>query len=193
VTEDGDISRDTLTGLHSRRHFMEALEVQVARAHRDHGRLTLALIDIDNFKKVNDEAGHIGGDAVLRALAERFQNMLRADDLACRIGGDEFALLLPRASAMEAAQRLERLKRNLAKSPIWPKGVTLSYGVAQLAHNGEKTAELLARADVSLYDKKQEPPPAGSGVREPRRPRPSSGGASAVRSRGDDQPQETAE
>jgi diguanylate cyclase (GGDEF)-like protein len=193
VTEDGDISRDPLTGLHNRRRFTEALEVQVARAHRDDGRLTLALVDIDNFKKVNDEVGHIGGDAILRALAARFQSVLRPDELAWRIGGDEFALLLPDSSAMEAAQRLELLKRNLATSPVWPKGVTLSYGVAQLAHNGEKTAELLARADVSLYDKKQEPPAAGSGVREPRRPKPSSGGASAVRSRGDHQPQETAE
>ena len=81
-------SLDSLTGLPNRSHFAEALVEQVARAHGEGGALTVALLDIDNFKKLNDEAGHIRGDAVLRALAGRFQSILCPDDLACRLGRD---------------------------------------------------------------------------------------------------------
>jgi diguanylate cyclase (GGDEF)-like protein len=186
--EGGDRPLDSLTGLPNRKSFMTVLETYVARVHRDrhNGRLSIAVLDLDNFKRVNDNVGHIAGDAVLVTLAGHLRDTLRPDDVASRLGGDEFLLLLPESSATEATQRLERLASNLTENPRWPQGLTFSYGIAQLAHDQETAQELLARADNALWDNKRPPPAASSGVREPRLPTPSTGSVPLQRTRSND-------
>src|SRR5690242_16034807 len=89
---------DGLTGLHNRRYFHELLAREVTRAQRYGRELALVIFDLDDFKGINDRIGHLGGDAVLAETAARARGALRAADIACRVGGDEFAVLLPEAS-----------------------------------------------------------------------------------------------
>jgi diguanylate cyclase (GGDEF)-like protein len=172
----GDSSRsDDLTGLRNRREFNDVLRAEVARAHREGRRLSLVLLDLDKFKRVNDTLGHPKGDTVLIKFADRMREVTRAADVACRTGGEEFAVVLPGSSLDDATQFAALLDSRIAAQPIleaWD--VTVSSGVVELS-DGEDADRLLARADLALYEKKrgQPPPPGTSGVREPRRPKPS--------------------
>ena len=94
---------DALTGLHNRRYFHETLAREVARAHRYRRRLALIVIDLDDFKQINDRVGHLAGDAVLAEASERMLSVVRNADIACRVGGDEFAVVLPESSGEEAS------------------------------------------------------------------------------------------
>ncbi len=148
--------RDALTGLFNRRHFDDALHHESSRAERTGEPLTLALLDIDHFKAYNDEHGHEAGDAVLRAVAAQLQRFGRAYDVACRIGGEELAVLMPRAALAEARARLEQLRARVAAQPVQHRGaalppVTVSIGIAALAQPPGTRADLLRRADVALY------------------------------------------
>lgn len=148
-------STDQLTGLPNRRAFNDYLAAQVAQARR-HGRpLSLAMLDIDHFKRVNDTHGHPGGDRVLRTLSDRLRTHARAGEMLARIGGEEFALVIPDADAEAALTAGERLHRLVRDEPIAPAGtVTISVGLATLTGE-ESDDDLLRRADRALYAAKQ--------------------------------------
>ncbi len=150
---------DGLTGLFNRRHFGELCEKELARAGR-HGLSTaLLVLDIDHFKRVNDVHGHPTGDAVLRAIAALLRDSLRREDSAARIGGEEFALLLPRTAAPDALTLAERLRRRVRDADgLLPGGggISCSIGVAVCAGGQERIASWYARADAALYRAKEE-------------------------------------
>ncbi|MBH9551810.1 GGDEF domain-containing protein [Inhella gelatinilytica] len=150
---------DPLTGVANRRHFNEQLALALARQRRNGQPLCLMLLDLDHFKPLNDRHGHAAGDAALVQVAQRLKASLREVDLAARIGGEEFALLLPDtplAQALEVAQRLRQTLR--ATPPQWDGQalvVTVSGGVVQA--QGNSSAEgLLQAADAALYRAKGE-------------------------------------
>ena len=139
---------DSLTGLPNRRAWTRELERAIARARRTGEPLTVALLDLDHFKRFNDEHGHLGGDRLLAQSAAAWRADLRPDDILARLGGDEFAVLLPACAADDAVAVLRRL---LAGVPGLP---TCSIGFAQW--DGVATAaELVHDADVALYEAKR--------------------------------------
>jgi diguanylate cyclase (GGDEF)-like protein len=149
---------DDLTGLVNRRRFIEALESEIVRANTFHSPLSVVLGDLDHFKLVNDRFGHQTGDEVLRQFAGLVRAHLRDVDVPGRIGGEEFAILLPEtdaAGAVAVAERVRRSLRSLRPGPERGTPVTASFGVAELA-TGETGDELLRRADVALYRAKSE-------------------------------------
>ena len=168
---------DSLTGLPNRRSWMETLEREVGRAHDDGARLAVIVLDVDNLKRVNDQFGHLIADAALKGLAECIRHVVRPRDAAGRLGGDEFVVVMPASTPQDATELSTRLHGRIADQTTDPlRGMTLSYGIAEL-RNGDDSAALLIRADHELHRAKEPPPTEPSGVREPRRPKPSGGGA----------------
>jgi diguanylate cyclase (GGDEF)-like protein len=152
--------RDHLTGLHNHRYFQEKLEEEVERARRSGEGFSLVMVDLDDFKAVNDTHGHQAGDAVLRQIAERFREGLRLGDTVARYGGEEFALLLPRTSPAEAAAVVERIRQKLLDlPPVLPSGeeveIGFSAGVASFPRDAGDKRELLFLADQALYQAKR--------------------------------------
>ena len=146
---------DALTGLRNRRFFHETLLRECTRAHRYGRSLALLILDVDDFKAINERVGHLAGDTVLAETAARLRAVLRASDIACRVGGDEFAILLPEAGTRQAAQLYDRVEAAVSATPIGGIGrLTLSGGVAQLAER-EDAPTFFERADESLYRAKQ--------------------------------------
>jgi len=151
---------DGLTGTHNRRHFMELAQLQFESARRFAQPLAAIMIDIDRFKQVNDTLGHAVGDEVLRAVAERVRNTLRAVDILGRTGGEEFAVLLP-GTVREAASSVlaERIRRAVGDGAVHtesgPVHVTISLGVASAGPDCPDLAALLRAADAALYEAKQ--------------------------------------
>src|SRR5207244_3737853 len=132
---------DALTGLHNRRYFHEMLARECARAHRYNRRLGLIVFDIDDFKVVNDRIGHLAGDAVLAEAAERVKDVVRSADVACRVGGDEFAVLLPESSTADADQLYHRLLGAVSSRPVGQAGrLFVSAGIAELTEADDPTA-----------------------------------------------------
>src|SRR6187399_2796383 len=124
---------DGLTGLHNRRYFHEQLAREVARAQRYGRELALVVFDLDDFKAINDRIGHLSGDAVLAETAERVRDVVRSADIACRVGGDEFAVILPESSLNDADQLYARLRTALSSKPVGQAGpLTMSAGMAEL-------------------------------------------------------------
>lgn len=151
-------STDALTGLPNRRSFMAALERSLARAEKDPDRkLCLAIFDIDHFKRINDRFGHPAGDEVIREVGVRAQNSLRARDMIGRIGGEEFAILLPKADIAAAQAVCERMRASMAENPVVHGEAvipfTASVGIAEF-EPGDDVDHLMARADAALYDAK---------------------------------------
>jgi diguanylate cyclase (GGDEF)-like protein/PAS domain S-box-containing protein len=151
--------QDYLTGLPNRRHFMEQAAIELARVARYGGELSLLMVDVDNFKKVNDTYGHQTGDRVLQKLGEVSKAILRDVDLIGRIGGEEFAILLPETDGEKAREVAERLRVAIAhESLILEMGVplqfTVSIGVATIADHAINLDTFLARADTALYHAK---------------------------------------
>ena len=150
--------RDGLTGLPNRLAFDEELAREAARAARAGAPLAVVMLDVDRFKAVNDGHGHAAGDAVLREIAARASAAARRGDLAARVGGEEFALVLPGADLAGAAELAERVRAAVAAAPVQAGGarlsVTVSLGCAVLAA-GEAPAALVARADARLYEAKR--------------------------------------
>src|SRR5205823_7494760 len=109
---------DALTGLHNRRYFHETLAREVARAHRYGRQLALIVFDLDDFKAINDRIGHLAGDAVLAEVAERVRDVVRHADIACRVGGDEFAVILPESTLADAEQLYRRIQAAVSSRPI---------------------------------------------------------------------------
>jgi diguanylate cyclase (GGDEF)-like protein/PAS domain S-box-containing protein len=142
---------DALTGLANRRAFEARLEREVARARRTGAPLSVVVLDLDHFKEVNDRHGHEEGDRALRTLAERMRAATRASDVIARIGGEEFAWLLPGTPAEGAHAMAERLRGVVAAEPFGIAGTrTISGGVAELGP-GDDGAALLRAADMRLY------------------------------------------
>lgn len=146
-----DSWHDPLTGLFDRRSFDRLLEMSTARSLRYHWPFTLVVIDLDGLKEINDRDGHAAGDDALRALGERFRRVLRFGDNAARIGGDEFALILPNTDPDDVPLLLERIaSARLDGRPCPP----FSYGVAQCPSEADDTESLFKLADSRLYDAK---------------------------------------
>jgi diguanylate cyclase (GGDEF)-like protein len=151
---------DALTGLHNRRYFHETLSREVARANRYERELSLIVLDLDDFKSINDRIGHLAGDGVLAEAAERVRDVVRSADVACRVGGDEFAIILPESSIGDAEGLYRRLQQALAKRPAGGAGTLgVSAGVAELRRD-EDAVTFFERADTALYGAKR----AGKGT-----------------------------
>jgi len=142
---------DTLSGLGNHRAYQEALERELALVSRHGGALTLALIDIDHFKNVNDSLGHIHGDNVLASLGELLRSV-RKYDQSFRLGGDEFGVILPLTGTADAVVVLERLRKGAPKAL---KGSTISVGIATTDGPGIDAVSLRAQADAALYAAKR--------------------------------------
>jgi diguanylate cyclase (GGDEF)-like protein len=144
--------RDPLTGLYNRRFLLEALEKETSRTERYGSEASLVLFDVDDFKQVNDTHGHAAGDAVLRAIAEVAEQCVRPSDSFARIGGEEFALLLPETGQLEALLVAERIRTAVSRREILPdRRVTLSGGVASCPGDASTVQDLQRRADAALY------------------------------------------
>ena len=144
-------STDALTGLVNHRAFQEALAEEVARARRRGGTASLALIDLDHFKRVNDEHGHQAGDDVLREVAARLRAQAREGDTLARVGGEEFAWLMPDTTGADACLAAERARSSVAAEPLPVVGrVTISAGVCDLEQAAD-AGELYRLADGALY------------------------------------------
>jgi diguanylate cyclase (GGDEF)-like protein len=142
---------DALTSLHNRRYFHETLAREVGRAQRYGRSLALIVFDLDDFKAVNDRIGHLAGDSVLADAAERVRDVVRSADVACRVGGDEFAVILPESTLDDADQLYQRIQEAVSARPLMQLGeLHLSAGVAELRPGDDGTA-LFERADEALY------------------------------------------
>jgi diguanylate cyclase (GGDEF)-like protein/PAS domain S-box-containing protein len=153
--------RDPLTGLFNRRFMQESLDRELHRAKRKKQSVAVVFLDLDHFKKFNDTFGHDAGDAVLREMADAFRKHFRSDDIICRYGGEEFAVILPESSAEDAKKRTAALREGLKKLEIRYRGqvldrVTISVGIAAFTEHGQTAEELLHIADQCLYQSKAE-------------------------------------
>jgi len=150
---------DAKTGLLNAIAWQREADVAIAAALRRKEPLAVLLADVDHFKRVNDSHGHLVGDEVLRALAAELTRLVRGSDLAGRFGGEEFVVLLPKATAEEACRIAERLRRGAGAVQVLADdalvGATISIGVAALGQHGRDLFELLAAADLALYRAKR--------------------------------------
>ena len=151
--------RDPLTGLFNRRYLEETLVREIARARRENYDISFMLLDIDHFKQFNDLYGHDTGDAVLKALAEQLNSRVRTADIPCRVGGEEFLLVLPGILSEVAQLRAEYFRDQVQDMPIPYRdqilSLTVSVGVAAYPKNGESWEELYHAVDQALYRAKE--------------------------------------
>ncbi len=154
--------RDGLTNLYNRRFFAARLHAEVSQARRMASPLTVIMIDVDHFKRINDLWGHSAGDEVLQRVADALIAYVRPDDLSARFGGEEFVALLPGAPLDEAADVAERIRLAIADlriaslEPAETPHVTASLGIAAFDHDTETVDQLLQRADSAMYAAKTE-------------------------------------
>ena len=153
------VMRDGLTEIYNKRKYDEELEREVARAARYGRPLTLVLFDIDHFKAVNDTYGHLCGDYVLKQVADRVREILRAEQVFARVGGEEFVVLCPETTAENGRRLAEKLRDRIASEPIEYAGfqvpVTCSFGAAELMPHMAEGVSLYDAADRALYESKQ--------------------------------------
>ena len=154
------MTRDGLTGAYNKRYLEETLDREVARCKRHERPIAVIMIDVDNFKAVNDTYGHLIGDQVLKEIAERLQTLLRKDDVLARFGGEEFAVLMVEANMEHASDIAERCRVAIADTPVQTTAgevpVTISLGLA--APNPSdlgRSDELVIEADERLYEAKR--------------------------------------
>jgi diguanylate cyclase (GGDEF)-like protein len=141
----------SLTGLHNQGVFHEVLAREVARSRRYGRRLSLIVLDLDDFKRINDRIGHLAGDAVLAEVAARLRTVVRTTDIACRVGGDEFAVILPESTRGDADHLAARIERAVSSDPIAKSGtLKISAGVAELSPD-DTSSDFFNRADEDLY------------------------------------------
>ncbi|NNM82703.1 MAG: bacteriohemerythrin [Burkholderiales bacterium] len=149
---------DMLTGLSNRRHFFELSEQELARSKRDGELLSMLMIDLDEFKSINDRYGHQFGDSILKKVGEVFRKTLRAGDIYGRVGGEEFAVLVPESDEKEASEVAERLRLEISTIPGSPsertERVTASIGIVTLPAVGADIDLLLNLADRAMYQAK---------------------------------------
>jgi diguanylate cyclase (GGDEF)-like protein len=149
--------RDPLTGLYNRRYMEDALERVVRLGEREKNDVSVIMIDLDHFKRLNDQHGHAKGDTVLRDAAAAIVNQLRETDIACRYGGEELFVVLPNCGIEAAAAKAERIRASI-EALSEPKGasVSASFGVASAPATATSARDLLTKADAALYQAKQE-------------------------------------
>jgi diguanylate cyclase (GGDEF)-like protein/PAS domain S-box-containing protein len=150
-----EATRDVLTAMFNRRYLEETLPRELSRAARDHCPLSLLILDVDKFKQLNDKYGHEAGDVILKAVGPYLHGNIRAGDVACRYGGEEFVVVMPNTSAETAHQRADEWRTwfgqlTTAYRDVQLRG-TLSGGVATFPEHGQTAAELLRAADMALY------------------------------------------
>ena len=149
-------------GWHNRRYLQQRLKEELARAQRRGGSIACLMIDIDKFKSINDGYGHLAGDNALKEIAHRVEAQIRSMDTAARFGGDELAILLPEATAEEAAKLADRIRERIAAVPVSlnsqiTRHLTISVGVAAVSPGRHETDlkavadRLVAEADAALY------------------------------------------
>jgi diguanylate cyclase (GGDEF)-like protein len=153
-------TRDALTGLFNRRHLDDTLPAMVALARRERQAMTVAIIDLDHFKSVNDRFGHDVGDQLLVAFGRLLADNLRDSDVACRYGGEEFCLLMPRTAAAAAHGKLEELLQRWRRQVfdldgVAPQGQSFSAGIVDSTGRPHAAATLLKAADQALLMAKQ--------------------------------------
>eukprot|EP00913_Durusdinium_trenchii_P010920 g10249.t1 len=153
-------STDTLSGLLLRRPFMVGLEREFTRSRRNGTPLSAVMFDVDHFKRINDNYGHLVGDNVIRGIGEVVLEQIRASDIPCRYGGEEFCILLPETSLDAATQWAERLRQRITESIVIdddPRArVTASFGVAEVAPDTQRADDMLVAADDLLLEAKQQ-------------------------------------
>lgn len=151
---------DPLTGCFARRHFLELAEQEIARAKRYKHPFCVVMMDLDRFKNINDQFGHMSGDQVLKTFSKLVHEQKRRSDILGRLGGEEFALLLPETSLKNAQLAAERIQNVWAETEILLAGLvinsTVSVGVAELGNSDQNFEELLHNADMLMYEKKSE-------------------------------------
>ncbi len=152
--------RDPLTGLFNRRYLEETLEIEFARASRAKTSLSLMMIDVDHFKRFNDNFGHDAGDAVLKTVAQALSSGMRRGDITCRYGGEEFTIFAPGAVLEDGERRADALRQTVAGMSLVHNGrplgsITCSFGVAAFPLHGATPAEVLQAADEALYRAKK--------------------------------------
>ena len=152
--------RDSLTGLFNRRYLEETLDREVHRTARASQPLSVTMLDLDHFKSFNDSFGHAAGDAVLHEIGLFFLRNTRADDIACRYGGEEFVLILPNADAEATRTRMEQMRSDAKKLRILHGGkplglITISAGIAAFPDQGSSPKQLMIAADAALYQAKK--------------------------------------
>lgn len=147
---------DVLTGLANRRHFMDYFEKMISQAQRHSNPISLVMIDLDKFKDINDTYGHQAGDDVLSALGSLLSRETRKEDLAGRIGGEEFAVILTQTDIEKADNYAERIRKEINQLEIdsVPAEITASLGVSEIK-DGDDSESLLKRADAALYEAKE--------------------------------------
>ena len=140
---------DELTGLYNQRHFHDRLEREVAEHEKQQNPMCLLFFDVDGLKTYNDNYGHLGGDNILKAVAQSVRGNIRKDaDLGYRYGGDEFAVILPESDAEQAVETAKRINQGLQRAGFH--NVNLSFGVAELGH-GMDSKTLFRHADDAMY------------------------------------------
>jgi diguanylate cyclase (GGDEF)-like protein len=148
---------DGLTGIFNRRYFETRIAEEIERASRYQHAMSVIMFDIDHFKRLNDEFGHLLGDDVLRHVSNLFGQNIRKADVACRYGGEEFAIIVPETTGDDAFSVADKLRRVIAQTafPGVPRPVTVTAGVASYPANGTSRDELVKAADEALYAGKQ--------------------------------------
>jgi len=152
---------DALTGIYNRRLFDERLPVEVNRSKRYSQPLALTIFDIDHFKKFNDTYGHRAGDFVLSTLAQHIKKSLRTQDVVCRYGGEEFAVIMPMTKVQDAALVMSRIRADLQDRTFYSPyddrdfNILISVGIAQFPSDGETADSLTRSADEALYEAKE--------------------------------------
>ncbi len=145
---------DALTSLWNYGYFQYKLDEEVLKALSSHGKMSLLMIDIDDFKKFNDTFGHQAGDKALKVITSNIQRSARKIDIACRYGGEEFAFILPDTSKEEASVIAERMRKAVSDDKIMEYAFTISIGCASLPDDAKGKEELVRRADMALYKAK---------------------------------------
>jgi diguanylate cyclase (GGDEF)-like protein len=152
--------RDALTGCVNRKHALEVMDTELRRSRRSKMPFSLVMFDLDRFKEVNDRFGHLCGDAVLAAVGQRMNAVLRGSDVKCRYGGEEFLILLPDTPLAGARRVAETLRRELEENPVrWNDAavaVTASFGIAAVTPGEVDPSLVIGRADAALYRAKDE-------------------------------------
>jgi diguanylate cyclase (GGDEF)-like protein len=146
---------DPLTGLYNRRYLDLFLPNEIARGHRFSHEVCVILVDIDYFKDYNDQFGHPAGDEALKQVADCLRNGHRATDVVARIGGEEFAIILPETDIDGALNYAEKLRISVAAISVLQRSITISLGIAQLNKDIDRPETLIHRADQALYEAKK--------------------------------------
>ncbi|MBT9598225.1 MAG: GGDEF domain-containing protein [Vitreoscilla sp.] len=148
-------TRDELTGLLNRRHFLDAGQLEVARAIRHERPLTVLFLDLDHFKQLNDSQGHHSGDEALQAVAQALLRSVRSTDLVARLGGDEFAAMLLEVDQEGSSQAVQRLAETANAAVSGYPSLSVSVGAARFAYPTPPLADMLRAADLLMYRAKQ--------------------------------------